>query len=169
MLLLSTDRRVLTNIRESKNGHTFKELCDLSGLQAGDITKSLQYLIGKDLISSTERPEGRIFRITEAGVRQLNGGRPDDARELECQYCQKPYSQRGWLNKHEAQCKKRLSSKPETVQTIKISSGLGSEPRAEMPVAPLAQTVRCNGCGSLHKIKRNYGAELLECPLCLKA
>ena len=184
-VLLSTDRRVLTNIRDSKKGYTFKELCDLSGVQAGDITKSLQYLIGKDFIQSIERPEGRVFLITERGTQELNGNR--EPEELKCRYCEKPYSERGWLTRHETKCKKRpampgireppgakeraySSATPtELARRTLIDSKRSYSSEAapiEMPIMP-AQTVRCNGCGSLHQIKRKYGAELLECPLCL--
>lgn len=174
-MLLSTDRRVLTNIRDSNKGYTFKELCDLSGIQAGDITKSLQYLSGKDLIESIERPEGRVFLITETDTQELNGNaEPED---FKCQYCGKPYSAQGWLDKHESKCKKRPEAKELVFdRTKKVFRPYDPAKRtfiepaqAEVPVMPQAQTVRCNGCGSLHKIKRKYGAELLECPLCLKA
>jgi len=164
-VLLSTDRRVLTNIHDSKSGNTFRQLCDLSGVQAGDITKSLQYLMDKDFIQSIERPEGRVFFITETGTLELTGKR--EPEEFKCQYCEKIYSCQGWLDKHEFKCKKRPGIVPAYAKRT-TEQAYAKTIETEQPVASQSQTVRCNGCGSLHKIKRNYGAELLECPLCLK-
>lgn len=176
-MLLSTDRRILENIRDSKNGYTFKQLSDLSGISAGDITKSLQYLTGKDLIASFERPEGRTFIITEAGAQEL-GGKVEPTK-MKCRYCEKPYSQPGWLRKHEADCEKRPEANgPSEKKSSLVRAATLAKPDAvertkeaitKMFPEPQGWTIRCSGCGALYAIrKRECGAELLECPLCVK-
>ncbi len=121
-MLLATDRRVLSLLNESPNGCSFKQVCDLSALQAGDVTKSLQYLTTRELVTDRSVDGLRIFFISKTGEHELikktdkpkeqvDKQIPAEPPPFHCQYCKKEYSNEGWLARHEENCKDKPSMK----------------------------------------------------------
>lgn len=121
-MLLATDRRVLELLNENPNGCSFKQVCDLSGIQAGDVTKSLQYLTTRELV--TDRPvDGlRIFFISKTGEHELiqigKESKPV-TEELHCRYCNRAYSSPLWLEAHEQKCKRKPAAAPLSSASVK--------------------------------------------------
>jgi len=121
-MLLSTDRKILELLNENPNGCSFKQACDLSGLQAGDVTKSLQYLTTRELVMDRPVDGLRIFFITKTGEHEIiktdkpkeqDKQIPAEPAVFQCQYCKKEYSEKGWLERHEEKCK----AKPKTLES----------------------------------------------------